>query len=184
MADSVITKKALAASLKKLMEKEPFLKISVGDICEKCNMSRKSFYYHFSDKYELVNWIFDTEFKEFVCVSEINGIYGLKTLTYYFYENRNFYRKAFAIECQNSFSEHFRSICYPAIFEEIKELAGFPDAMEFQANLLTDGVICSFKRWLTLREPMLPDEFLEQINICLRIVAKQADIGLIYKENI
>ena len=24
-------------------------------------MNRKSFYYHFKDKYDLVNWIFDTE---------------------------------------------------------------------------------------------------------------------------
>lgn len=30
----------------------------------KCGMNRKSFYYHFCDKYDLVNWIFDTEFSE------------------------------------------------------------------------------------------------------------------------
>lgn len=34
MADSNITKNALAVSMKKLMEKKPFSKISVGDICE------------------------------------------------------------------------------------------------------------------------------------------------------
>ena len=34
MADSNITKNALAASMKKLMSKNPFSKISVGDICE------------------------------------------------------------------------------------------------------------------------------------------------------
>ena len=61
MADSNITKNALAVSMKKLMEKKPFSKISVGDICEDCGMNRKSFYYHFKDKYDLVNWIFDTE---------------------------------------------------------------------------------------------------------------------------
>lgn len=44
--------------MKKLMEKKPFSKISVGDICEDCGMNRKSFYYHFRDKYDLVNWIF------------------------------------------------------------------------------------------------------------------------------
>ena len=64
MPDSLITKKALASSLKELMETQPLTKISVGDICEKCGMNRKSFYYHFCDKYELVNWIFDTEFNE------------------------------------------------------------------------------------------------------------------------
>ena len=62
MPDSNITKKALAQSLKELMGKQSFAKISVADICEGCGMSRKSFYYHFKDKYDLVNWIFDMEF--------------------------------------------------------------------------------------------------------------------------
>ena len=44
------------------MEEKPFEKISVGDICERCDMNRKSFYYHFRDKYDLVNWIYDREF--------------------------------------------------------------------------------------------------------------------------
>lgn len=55
MADSNITKRALAHALKELMEEKNFSKISVADICEKCDMNRKSFYYHFKDKYDLVN---------------------------------------------------------------------------------------------------------------------------------
>ena len=61
---SSITKKALADALKQLMAEKPLQKISVGDICERCNMNRRSFYYHFRDKYDLVNWVFYTEFAE------------------------------------------------------------------------------------------------------------------------
>ena len=56
MPDSNITKKALAMAMKELMEQIPFSKISVSDICEKCGMNRKSFYYHFKDIYDLVEW--------------------------------------------------------------------------------------------------------------------------------
>ena len=35
------------------MIEKPFDKISVIDICEGCGMNRKSFYYHFKDKYDL-----------------------------------------------------------------------------------------------------------------------------------
>ena len=56
MADSNITKSALASALKELMETTPFAKITVSDICAKCNMNRKSFYYHFKDIYDLVEW--------------------------------------------------------------------------------------------------------------------------------
>ena len=62
MAYSNITKTMMADAMKELMSEKPFAKISVGDICERCGMNRKSFYYHFKDKYDLVNWIFQTEF--------------------------------------------------------------------------------------------------------------------------
>jgi len=44
MPDSNITKRALAQTMKDLMAERPFAKISVGDICERCGMNRKSFY--------------------------------------------------------------------------------------------------------------------------------------------
>ena len=56
MADSNITKRALATSLKELMAEQPFDKINVAQICERCDMNRKSFYYHFKDIYDLVEW--------------------------------------------------------------------------------------------------------------------------------
>lgn len=49
MADSYITKRALATSLRELMQEQPFDKISVSQICDGCGMNRKSFYYHFKD---------------------------------------------------------------------------------------------------------------------------------------
>ena len=69
MSESYITKNALAASMKKLMEERDFSKVTVADICEGCGMNRKSFYYHFKDKYELVNWIFYEEFLKNMDVS-------------------------------------------------------------------------------------------------------------------
>ena len=44
MPDSLITKRALASSLKELMKTQPLTKISVGDICEKCGMNRMTYY--------------------------------------------------------------------------------------------------------------------------------------------
>ena len=38
------TREAIAESLKKLTEGKEFEKISVGEICENCGITRKSFY--------------------------------------------------------------------------------------------------------------------------------------------
>lgn len=115
MADSNITKSALASALKELMETTPFAKITVSDICAKCNMNRKSFYYHFKDKFDLVNWIYDVEYLSHVQIGEnLIGWDSVLHLCDYFYENKDFYRKVMKVEDQNSFSNHFRDIVEPS----------------------------------------------------------------------
>ena len=53
---SQITKRALEQSLKNLLLKKPLTKITVGDIAEECGINRMTFYYHFKDIYDLVEW--------------------------------------------------------------------------------------------------------------------------------
>lgn len=53
---SIITKKALAASLKKLLLEKPLDKVTVTDITEDCGLNRMTFYYHFKDIYDLLEW--------------------------------------------------------------------------------------------------------------------------------
>ncbi len=53
---SQITKRALEQSLKNLLLKKPLTKITVGDIAEDCGINRMTFYYHFKDIYDLVEW--------------------------------------------------------------------------------------------------------------------------------
>lgn len=54
---SQTTKRALAASLKKLLSKKPLDKITVIDIIEDCEVNRQTFYYHFKDIYDLIEWM-------------------------------------------------------------------------------------------------------------------------------
>ena len=61
---STITKQALEASLKQMMLKKPLDKITIRDITEACGISRMTFYYHFKDIYDLVEW---------VCVEDASG---------------------------------------------------------------------------------------------------------------
>lgn len=61
MSDSLITKKAIASGLKELTLEKSFNKISIKDITNQCGLNRQTFYYHFQDKYELINWIYYQE---------------------------------------------------------------------------------------------------------------------------
>ena len=53
---SNVTKRALEQSLKNLLLKKPLTKITIGDITEDCGINRMTFYYHFKDIYDLVEW--------------------------------------------------------------------------------------------------------------------------------
>ena len=162
MADSSITKRALSASLKELMQEKPFEKISVADICQKCDMNRQSFYYHFKDKYDLVNWIFDSEFIDVARKAEFSDQWdSLEALCNYFFINRAFYRKILLVKGQNSFSEHFREFLHPVLDRRIGELLGKEFVREFHINFFADALICTLERWLTDRNSMPPEEMIE-----------------------
>lgn len=53
---SQITKRALEESLKHLLLKKPLDKITITDITDDCGVNRMTFYYHFRDIYDLVEW--------------------------------------------------------------------------------------------------------------------------------
>lgn len=58
------TKIALEASLKKLMLQKPFDKITINDLTKDCGISRMTFYNHFKDIYDLVEWSCEEDGKQ------------------------------------------------------------------------------------------------------------------------
>ncbi|MEG0157627.1 MAG: TetR family transcriptional regulator, partial [Anaerovoracaceae bacterium] len=55
------TKQALARALKKRAKHKSLDKITIVDIAEDCGVNRQTFYYHFHDIVDLVEWIFTRE---------------------------------------------------------------------------------------------------------------------------
>ncbi|WP_099467202.1 TetR/AcrR family transcriptional regulator [Konateibacter massiliensis] len=53
---SQVTKRALETSLKNLLSIKPLDKITISDITDDCGINRMTFYYHFKDIYDLVEW--------------------------------------------------------------------------------------------------------------------------------
>ena len=55
------TKEALAAAMKKMLAIKPLEKITVKDLVEECGVNRQTFYYHFDDVYDLLEWVFEED---------------------------------------------------------------------------------------------------------------------------
>ena len=127
-------------------------------------MSRKSFYYHFRDKYDLVNWIFDTEFLQSIRPENYTaGWQLLADMCTYFYEEKEFYRCAMRIEGQNSFREYFCEAITPLISFFSKDVFDGGENADFYITFFSDAILMSLIRWLTEGVQIHPKEYLEQL---------------------
>lgn len=175
MSEANVTKNALAASMKKLMRMRPFEKISVSDICNDCGINRKSFYYHFRDKYDLVNWIFYVGFiEELNLTSYDNGWQLMEDMCGYFYREKEFYRAALKIEGQNSFKDYLIDTVTQIAEFFMQDILPHNDDDNFFISFVTDALLTSIVRWLSdgYDHEMDAQEFLSKIrNIIISLAS-------------
>ncbi len=102
-----LTKNLIASGVKELMLTQSFEKITIRMIAEKAGVIRPTFYYHFQDKYEVLEWIVRTQLLEPVRTMLERGMYveSLKFIFAAIESEQEFYKKAFEITGQNSFWE-------------------------------------------------------------------------------
>jgi len=171
MSDSQVTKRALAESMKKLMEERSMRKISISDIVEGCNMNRQSFYYHFKDKYDLVNWIYYTEFVVTIKDEQQPTLQLLKNICDYFYDNKTFYRNAFEVKGQNSFSEYFNEVLYSILAVHLAEIFKNKKNVDFYAAFYADAIRVAITRWLIEGTKISSEQFVKLMKNAIEGVA-------------
>ena len=101
----------LAESFKELALKHPIEKITIKEITDKAGVIRPTFYNHFQDKYELLEWIIDTQLIAPAEPLIQNGMVNeaLVLLFSNIEKEKEFYQKASRLEGQNSFESIERS---------------------------------------------------------------------------
>ncbi|MEG6522454.1 TetR-like C-terminal domain-containing protein [Desulfotomaculum sp. 1211_IL3151] len=108
------TKKALAASLKKLLREKPLDKITVVDIVEDCEVNRQTFYYHFKDIFNLIEWIYSSEAAKALAGKRTYDTWQQGFLQVFTYVLEN---KAFVMNTYHSISrEHLEYYLYKEVY--------------------------------------------------------------------
>ena len=112
MKESNITKQAIISSFKELMKTKSFDKISISDITKSCYLNRQTFYYHFQDKYELMNWIYYNEiFLPLVDdLSEITYQEKFEQMFIKMKEDKHVYQSVLSISDEYGFKQYLTSI--------------------------------------------------------------------------
>ncbi|MGT2847227.1 dihydroxyacetone kinase transcriptional activator DhaS [Streptococcus massiliensis] len=158
MGTPLITKKRIAKSFKQLFLTQEFEKISVQKIMAGAGIRRQTFYNHFLDKYQLLEWIFQTDLKEQITdnLEYISGWQLLEELLTFFLRNKTFYRKAFEIVDQNNFTSYFEYYAKQLITKLDAEYGqrtfSSEDAYNFYIHYHSQALVSSIKHLLTLQD--------------------------------
>jgi len=60
---SELTKKAIIASFIKILKEKPFEKITIHEITADCGVARMTFYYHFQDIYDMLDYVIEEKLR-------------------------------------------------------------------------------------------------------------------------
>ncbi|MFQ9346584.1 MAG: TetR family transcriptional regulator [Coprococcus sp.] len=117
-----LTKILLAESFKELLIKGSFDKITIKMITDQAGVIRPTFYNYFQDKYEVMEWLLETEVFQHIREMTEDGMEreAIYLLFRKMEKDRIYYQKAFEATGQNGFEE----ILEKKIRQLIEEMVG------------------------------------------------------------
>lgn len=151
---SQITKYALEASLKNLLLQKPLDKITINDIAEDCGINRMTFYYHFKDIYDLIEWSCMEESKKALAGKKTYDTWQQGFLQIFEAVRDN---KPFIINVYRSVSrEHVETYLYKITYdllinvvnEKAKDMAVADEAKAFIANYYKYAFVGLMLDWI------------------------------------
>ncbi len=113
----------LAESFKGLVEKKPIEKITIREITDLAGVIRPTFYNHFQDKYELLEWIIVTEIFEPMrpLIEKGDLTQAVEGALVTMQKEKGFYERAMRLTGQNSFREIMTDHTADFILEKLSE---------------------------------------------------------------
>ncbi len=148
------------------MREKGFRSISVKSICESCGINRKSFYYHYRDKFDLVNDIYSIEFYENAARKSYDSIWiFFDELCIYIDENRKFYRNAFNVDGQNSFRDYFCDSLEPMLTKHYAQQGYSEREAKRMACYFSVMLSAAVVNWLGEKKPMSAEEFSRFVHV-------------------
>ena len=152
----------LAAAMKKCMERMPVEKVTVKEIVEECGTTRQTFYRHFLDKYDLINWYFDKILSEsFKHMGTGETVYESLVRKFRFIEHeRLFFDAAFRYDDHNSLRDHdYREIhAFYTNMIESRTKEPLSSELNFILEMYCRGSVYMTTRWVSGEIEYTPEE--------------------------
>lgn len=123
---SQITKRALAQALKNQLLQKSLNKITINDIAKDCGISRMTFYYHFKDIYDLVEWTFTEDARRALAEKKSYDTWqqGLLQIFEVVRENKPFVLNVYRCVHQEQVEKYLRPLVDQLVLGIIREEIG------------------------------------------------------------
>ena len=162
------TKEELARQLMSLMLKKSVDNIRIAEIVEPLGYSRQTFYHHFQDKYDLVDWIYRNQIMNFMTLigEDYPWIQAVIAKNEIIYKNQSFFKKA----CQEErFIESFTEITKRLYFDEVRKNTTPEEFEEVRFSVEFYAMACVKKtaEWAITGCKTEPDKLAVDFLICL-----------------
>ena len=143
---SNMTKRALEESLKRLLLKKPLTKITINDLTTDCGISRMTFYYHFKDIYDLVEWVCLEESTRALQGKKTSGDWqeGLLQIFEAVYENKAFIMNAYSSLHREQIENFLFRLTHDLIMGVVEEQSIGTSITQAQKNFIADFYKYSF----------------------------------------
>lgn len=165
------TKRALAASFKKLLAVKPMDKITIIDIVEDCQVNRQTFYYHFKDIYDLVEWIYTSETSKALGDKKTYATWqqGFLQIFEYVIENKAFVKNTYHSLNREHLEKYLYNETYTLLIGVIEEKAAGMSVREedkaFIANFYKYAFVGLMLQWIGNGMKENPSAIVERVSI-------------------
>lgn len=167
-------KEAFAESLKNLLQKKALDHITVKDIVEDCGVSRQAFYYHFTDIYDLVEWIFIEESSAALANNRDIDTWqqGYCHVLLWLRDNKNLVVNSYRSLSREYLETFMYKVLYQVIYPVVEEQAAGMDVekkhKEFIAHFYSLAIVAMGLDWVRTGMKEDPEEITEQVAVLVK----------------
>lgn len=172
------TRQAIMLCLLKLLDEKSIDKITVKDICERCEINRNTFYYYFGDIYEVLEAMIEFETEQSLkeedaqasfyeeLLQKYHLVLNYKKAISHLYDskNRELVSNYFYIITENFIRKHIR-----------KEAEGMnvpEEEIKFIIDFYSNSLIGMMLRWIREKMPEKKDHLIRQWSISYQATVK------------
>ena len=164
------TKQILEESLKKLMLKKPLDKITIRDLTEDCGISRMTFYYHFKDIYDLIEWACLADATKALAGKKTYDTWseGLVQIFEVVYENKPFILNAYRCISRDQIENFLFHLTSDLLMGVVEEKAADTDISEEERRFIADfykyGFAGVIENWIVTEMKESPENIIKKLD--------------------